>query len=221
MTEATDPSRSLVQRAPELAGGVLRQLLELAIDGRGPLPSAKAAAARQLQLKGHHEGAVDALIATHIGLASAQGFLTNLGGLLTLPVALPTNLAGAAIVQMRMIAGVAHLRGYDIDDRRVRTALTLCMLGEDEVRQHVKEGRLPSTPLGLATAPVFDPVLDRQVSERVLGTLATKVGGKHMVVLFAKRIPLIGGGVGAANDGWFTYALGDYARREFITRRRG
>ncbi|MBK8459821.1 MAG: EcsC family protein [Micropruina sp.] len=211
----------MVQRAPEVAGGLLRQLLELAIDGRGPLPSAKAAAARQLQLKGDHESAVSALITAHVGLASAQGFLTNLGGLITLPVALPTNLAGAAIVQMRMIAAVAHLRGYDINDPRVRTALTLCMLGEEEVRAHVSDGRLPSTPLGLATAPVFDPKLDRQVSERVLGGLAAKVGGKHVVVLFAKRIPLVGGGVGAVNDGWLTYALGDYARREFVSRRRG
>ncbi|MFT3835111.1 MAG: EcsC family protein [Micropruina sp.] len=211
--------KTLVQRAPEVAGNWLRQILEFAIDGYMTIPGAKDAAARALQSRGDHEAALDSLIRQHVGLAGAQGFLTNLGGLITLPVALPANLAGLAIVQMRMIAGIAHLRGYDVNDRRVRSALTLTMLGEDEVRKRVASGRLPSTPMGVATAPVFDPALEHAVSERVFGDLGTKMAGKHVVVQVAKRIPLVGGGVGAAADGYFTYALGQYARREFIRRR--
>lgn len=220
MSTTEEPSKTLVQRAPEVAGGVLRQLFEYAIDGVGGLPSAKDAAARTLQAKGEREAAVDALVLQHVGFASAQGFITNLGGLATIAVALPANLAGAAIVQIRMLAAIAHLRGYDIDDRRVRTALALAMLGEDEVRKQVGLGKVPSTPLGIATAPMFDPLLDRQVSERVLGDLATKIGGKHLTVLVAKRIPLIGGGVGAIADGYLTYVLGTYARKEFVRRQR-
>lgn len=219
MTSTPEPSKTLVQRAPEMAGGVLRSILEFAIDGRGSIPGAKSAAARALQSRGEHEAAVDWLVKQHVGLAGAQGFLTNLGGLLTLPVALPANLAGLAVVQMRMIAAIAHLRGYDVDSRRVRVALTLAMLGEDEVRKQVSSGKLPSTPMMIATAPVFDPVLDRSISERVFGDLGTKMAGKHVVVQVAKRIPLVGGGVGAAADGYFTYALGQYARREFVRRR--
>ena len=214
-----DPSKTLVQRAPEVAGSVLRQILEFAIDGSGQIPGARHAAARALQTRGEHETAVDRLIRQHVALASAQGFLTNLGGLLTLPVALPANLAGLAVVQMRMIASVAHLRGYDVNDRRVRVALTLAMLGEDEVRKQVASGKLPATPMVIATAPMFDPALDRTISERVFGDLGTKMAGKHAVVQVAKRIPLVGGGVGAAADGYFTFALGQYARREFVRRR--
>ena len=129
MTTTPEPSKTLVQRAPEVAGNVLRTILEFAIDGRGSIPGAKAAAARTLQSRGEHEAAVDSLVMQHVGLAGAQGFLTNLGGLLTLPVALPANLAGLAVVQMRMIAAIVHLRGYDVDDRRVRVALTMAMLG--------------------------------------------------------------------------------------------
>lgn len=213
------PSKTLVQRAPEVAGNWLRQILEFAIDGNMTIPGAKDAAARALQARGDHEAALDTLIRQHVGLAGAQGFLTNLGGLLTLPVALPANLAGLAVVQMRMIAGIAHLRGYDVNNRRVRSALTLTMLGEDEVRKRVSSGRLPSTPMGVATAPVFDPALEHMVSERVFTDLGAKMAGKHVVVQVAKRIPLVGGGVGAAADGYFTYALGQYARREFVRRR--
>ncbi len=214
-----DSSKSLVQRAPEVAGGALRAILEFAIEGNGTVPGAKIAAAKALQSRGEHEAAVDWIFKQHVGLAGAQGLLTNIGGLVTLPVALPANLAGLAVVQMRMIAAIAHLRGYDVDDRRVRVALTLLMLGEEEVRRRVASGRLPTTPLVIATAPVFDPMLEQSVSERVFGDLGAKMAGKHAVVLVAKRIPFVGGGVGAATDGYLTYALGQYARREFVRRR--
>jgi uncharacterized protein (DUF697 family) len=69
-----------------------------------------------------HEGsvddAVDAIIDTHVRLSSAQGFATNLGGVALLPVAIPANLTGLAILQIRMVAAIAHLRGYDLDDNR-------------------------------------------------------------------------------------------------------
>ena len=220
MSETGDTGNNLVRRAPEVAGGVLRQLFEYAIDGMGALPSVKTSAAKALQSRGDRDAAVDFLLRQHVSYASAQGFVTNLGGLATVAIALPTNLAGVAIVQIRMLAAIAHLRGYDIDDRRVRTALALAMLGEDEVRRQVAAGTLPSTPMGIATAPVYDALLDRQISERVMGDLATKVGGKHLGVFIAKRIPLVGGGVGAAADGYFTYVLGSYARKEFVRRHR-
>ena len=47
MTTTPEPSKTLVQRAPEVAGNVLRTILEFAIDGRGSIPGAKAAAASE------------------------------------------------------------------------------------------------------------------------------------------------------------------------------
>ncbi|MDF3042095.1 MAG: hypothetical protein K0Q71_4801, partial [Thermomicrobiales bacterium] len=38
--------------APQAAGGAFRRILEIAIDGRGALPSAKSAASRHLQRHG-------------------------------------------------------------------------------------------------------------------------------------------------------------------------
>ncbi len=215
---ASDFGKQLVTRTPEMAGGVLRSIIEFAIDGNNTFPGAKTAAARSLQTKGDREAAIDALVAQHIGLASAQGFLTSVGGLITLPVGLPANLAGLAVLSVRMIASIAHLRGYDVDDRRVRSALTLAMLGDDEVRRLVADGKLPTSPLAIATAPVFDPGLERAISERVMGSLAGRLGGKHLAVVIVRRIPLVGGGVGAAVDGWLTYGLAAYAKREFIAR---
>ena len=94
------------------------------------------------------------MIDQHIRLAGVQGFVTSIGGLVTLPVALPANLTGLAIVQARMVASIAHLRGYDLDDPRVRTAVITCLLGEDGVTDRLKKSSLPTSPLAIATAPV-------------------------------------------------------------------
>ena len=114
---------------------------------------------------------------------------------------------------------VASLAGELADaDRRVRAALTMAMLGDDEVRRLVSEGKLPTTPLVIATSPMFDADLERRISERVMGSLAGRMGGKHLAVVVVRHIPLVGGGVGAAVDGWLTFGLAAYAKREFIAR---
>lgn len=217
---ASDFGKQLVTRTPEVAGGVMRSLVDFAIDGSSTFPSARSAAARSLQSRRDRESAIDSLVTYHVGMASAQGFVTSLGGLITLPVGLPANIAGLAVVSVRMLAAIAHLRGYDVDDRRVRVALTLALLGDDEVRKLVVEGKLPASPLAIATAPMFDPTLERTISERVMGSLAGRLGGKHLAVVAVRSIPLVGGGVGAAVDGWLTFGLGAYARREFVARQR-
>ena len=86
-------------------GGALRQVIEIAIDGYGRLPSAKTAAARHLQRQaGSVDEAINSIIDHHVRLASAQGFVTNIGGVAALPVAIPANITGVAIVQVRMVA---------------------------------------------------------------------------------------------------------------------
>lgn len=208
-----------VNLAPGAAGNLLRKVLEVAIHGAGRLPGAREAAAKQLQRTGDVDQAIDALVAQHVSLAGAQGFVTNIGGLVTAVVALPANVAGAAVLQARMIAGIAHLKGYDVTDDRVRTAIAMCLIADDLER--VLEGlNVPHRPLVIATAPVFDAALERTVSDRIAAELVARITGKRMVVAMTKRIPVLGGGVGAAFDGWDTWTIAKYAREEFVVRRR-
>lgn len=72
----------------------------------------------------------------------------------------------------------------------------------------------------MATAPVFDASLDKVIAERVFAELASRIGGRHAAVLIARRIPLVGGGVGGALDALSTLSVGNYAREQFVTRRR-
>ena len=215
---AISPVASLV--TAQGAGGALRQVLEIAIDGYGRLPSARSAAARHLQKQaGSADEAISSIIDHHVRLASAQGFVTNIGGLAMLPVAIPANITGVATVQVRMVAAIAHLRGYDLNDNRVRTALVMCLMGGEQVAEHIAEGTLPTSPLAVATAPIFDPELDRLVAEEVLTDLAARIGGKNVALAIVKRVPLMGGGVSAVMDGIATYQIGRYASGELVRRR--
>ena len=152
-------------------------------------------------------------------LSGAQGFVTNLGGLTTMIVGAPANFAGVALVQTRLVAGIAHLRGYDLDDSRVRHAVVTTLLGKRIVDDLVAGGELPGTPLVLATAPGTDRRLEQLISQRVMTALLTASGGKTLVGLAAKRIPVIGGGVGLVTDSWNILAIGRYAREQFVSRR--
>jgi uncharacterized protein (DUF697 family) len=202
------------------AGGALRQVLEIAIDGYGRLPSARSAAARHLQKQaGSADEAISSIIDHHVRLASAQGFVTNIGGVAMLPIAIPANITGVATIQVRMVAAIAHLRGYDLNDNRVRTALVMCLMGGEQVAEHIAEGTLPTSPLAVATAPIFDPELDRLVAEEVLTDLAARIGGKNVALAIVKRVPLMGGGVSAVMDGIATYQIGRYASGELVRRR--
>ena len=204
----------------QFAGGALRRVLELAIDGYGRLPGAKTVAAKYLQRHGGSvDEAIDNLIEAHVRLASAQGFVTNLGGIAALAIAVPANLAGVAVLQVRMVAAIAHLRGYDVNDNRVRTALVMCLLGGEEIAKRIVEGKLPTSPMTVATAPVFDADLDRVVAEEVTGGLASRVGGRNMALIVTKRVPLLGGGIGAVMDGYATRQIGKYAKSELLRRR--
>lgn len=206
-------------KVPGAAGNLLRKVLTLAINGYSALPPAKESAANQLRKHQDREAAIEALIQLHVTMAGAQGFVTNIGGVVTTLVAMPANIAGVAVVQARLVATIAHLRGYDIDDPRVRTAIAMCLVG-DSLDKSLGDAGLPTSPMVVATAPMFDAALDQKISDRVAADVVARVTGKRVVVAMTKRVPVLGGGVGAAFDGWDTLTVGWFARAQFIDRRR-
>jgi uncharacterized protein (DUF697 family) len=155
----------------------------------------------------------------HASLAGVQGFVTNLGGFSTLAVSVPANVVGVTLVQCHLVAGIAHLRGYDLEDPRVRNAILACMLGEDAVKGLVKRHRLPSSPMALATSPVHDPVLDETLSREVTAELVARTAGRRAITLIGRRVPLLGGAVGGSSDALATWHVGQYAADELRDRR--
>jgi uncharacterized protein (DUF697 family) len=207
--------------APQLTASFVHEALHRALKGAGPLPPAAHAAEKQLEEQGGRvDRAIHEVIENHVRYAGAQGFATNLGGVVTAAVAIPANISGLALLQSRMIAGIAHLRGYDLDDPRVRNAILACMLGEDTVKSLVRKRRIPAPPMAIATAPTHDPDLSRIVAAEVASELLTRVAGKRMATFVGRRVPVVGGLVGAGADGFATWQIGRYADRELLPRTR-
>ena len=144
--------------APEWTSQYVRDVLERAIDGVGPLRGAvRAADAKLVEADGDVEAAIKSLIASHSRMAGVQGFVTNVGGLVTLAVSIPANITGLTLLQCHLVAGIAHLRGYDLSDPRVRNAVLVCMLGEDSVRSLVKSKKIPGGPMLLHASRLVVP----------------------------------------------------------------
>ena len=202
-----------------ITANVFHEILELAIEGKGKLPGAKHSAKSLLVQRNDAELAISRMITTHVALAGGQGFATKWGGFLVSLVTIPTNLAAASFLQARLVSGIAHLRGYELSDPRVRTAILMVMLGPAGNADLVSKGILPSSPLVVATAPVFDARLDLQVSKALLDRSLNQMTGKRFGVWLGKRIPFVGGGVGAVVDGWSTRSIALHAMEVFPSRR--
>lgn len=205
--------------APQVSAGFAREMLRRAIGGAGPFRGAAALAdARLRAANGDPAIAVSALIDGHVRAAGVQGFATNLGGLVTVAVGIPANISGLALLQCHLVAGITHLRGYDLDDQRVRNAILTCLLGPDAVPDLVGNGTLPATPMGLATSPAHAAELDQRIAQLVTAELVGRIGTRRAATALVRRIPLLSGGVGAFGDARSTYRVGRYAGREFRPR---
>jgi hypothetical protein len=205
--------------APDLTAGFVHEALSRAIHGVGPLPPAASAADKQLdEQQGDVDRAVHEVIENHVRFAGAQGFITNIGGIATAAVTIPANIAGLALIQCRLVAGIAHLRGYDLTDPRVHNAILACILGEDTVKSLVKKKKLPAPPMAIATAPTHDPHLSKVMASEVTSELLTKVAGKRVATTIGRRVPVVGGLVGLGADGYATWQIGRYADRELRPR---
>jgi hypothetical protein len=211
----------LTQLAPDLTDSFVREALKRAINGVGPLSGAATAAEKQLaERRGNVDAGIHEVIENHVRYAGAQGFVTNLGGLVTATLTIPANITGLTMIQCRMTAGIAHLRGYDLDDPRVRNAILISLLGEDSVNELVRKKKLPAPPMALATAPLHDARLDKIISSEVASELVTRIAGKRLATVVGRRVPVVGGLVGMSADAFATWRVGRYADRELLPRAR-
>jgi uncharacterized protein (DUF697 family) len=202
--------------APAIAARGVRQFLDKAIDGFPGFPGAREVARRHLARRRDVDLAIRDVLDQHVRLAGAQGFVANVGGVAVMAIAIPANLAGVGLLQVRMVAAIQHLRGYDVNDSRVRTAALMTLLGEDDVKAAIKRGEFPGHPHDVAVAAGdTDPRLLERVGSEVTQALVTRVGGKHATLAVTKRIPVLGGVVSAGVDAFSTYMIGRYADREF------
>ena len=189
-----------------------------AVIGGIPLPSfgRVEAAADSYRKRGgtlHHQAG--SVITTHVTLAATTGFVTGLGGLLTLPIALPANIAGVLALQLRMIATIACLGEYDVHDDQVRAFCFVCLCGNSAGKVLKSVGAQAGTKAAQRGLERLPFAMIKQINQAVGFRLITKFG-RTGVINLGKAIPLVGGVVNGGFDGVSTRIIGNTARNLFI-----
>ncbi len=222
-TKGVRDTRSALEQAEDPQAGskgavtkVVQSLLEVGIDGRGRFDSAaRVADTARAKHGGDADKAVDDIVGSHLRLAGASGFLTNLGGFAAMAVSLPANVFGFYVLATRMAAAIAHVRGHDLTRPEVRSAVLLSLVGADAQDLLAKAGMTaPSGRLaGLASQQLPAPAL--MVVNKAVGFRILSQAGKGAFARFGKAVPLVGGAVGAGMDVWLLKQLADHVRSEF------
>ncbi|WP_022835026.1 EcsC family protein [Salisaeta longa] len=163
---------------------------------------------------GSADAAARKLVRWQTGKAATAGFVTNLGGIATLPVAVPANLTSVLYIQLRMVAAIADLSGHDLQDDRVQTLAFACLTGKSTADLLKRAGVVAGKKLYVAGVKRIAGATLTKINKAVGFRLVTKFG-KTGVVNLGKGVPLIGGIVGGGFDGGSTYAVGKAARNLF------
>lgn len=161
------------------------------------------------------ETAAKSFVNYQIAKCTTSGFVTGLGGLITLPVAIPANVSSVLYVQMRMIACLAHMGGYDTKSDQVQTLVYACLAGIS-LDQVVKQ-------VGVKVGMKFANAMVKKIPGQVLTKINQKVGfrlltkfGTKGVINIGKAIPVVGGVISGGFDFVETKIIADRAYRMFI-----
>ena len=160
------------------------------------------------------EKAIDKLIGYQTVLCGTNGFITGLGGLLVLPVAISANVAGVIYVQLRMIAAIAHINGYDIYSDQVRTIAYACLTGSSAANILKNVGIKISEKMAVNALKKVPGAILIKINQQVGFRLVTKFGQKGLVNVI-KMMPLVGGVVGGVFDTGMTLTIGNIAKKVF------
>lgn len=187
-----------------------------AVQGLPGMGSAIELAEDYLQESGTKEEKINSLIRWQNTKAGSAGFVAGLGGMITLPVALPANIASTIYVQIRMVAAIAHMAGHDVRHDKVKTLIYLCLLG-NSMNEVAKDFGI-SFGTKFATSYIEKNITGAmltKINKAVGFRLVTKFGSKGLINL-GKIVPVLGGVIGGGLDAFTTNIIGNQARDTFL-----
>ena len=189
---------------------ILNNIYDSAINGR-----AVELANEYIDRYGRTELAIDKLVSCQRRKCATTGFVTGLGGLVSIPVTLPADLYSSLVIQVNMIVAIAVIRGYDVHSEEVKTLVFLCIVG-NSIGDVLKQAGIKAVTD--YTAKTIIPKLTMIVSQRI----AAKVGSRLVVKAStkglssaAKMIPFLSGLIGGAYNYAEVCTYANIARERF------
>lgn len=201
-----------------IIGKALEWSYEQAVSGSSFLGTAQKLGDEYLKANNYDKlSAINSLIRWQNTKAATGGFVTNLGGVVTLPVSIPANLASSLYIQLRMIAAIAHICDYDVEDDRVKTLCFVCLTGNNAADILKAVGIEFCTKF---TAEFIQKYITKElmksINKAVGFRLLTRTGTAGLLNL-TKIVPIVGGVVAGTLDGISTNTVGNIARDAFMS----
>lgn len=209
--------KEIIKITEDTAGKVLDAAYKQALDGI-PKVSRSVDELANDYLSKHEtpEKAAKALATMQVMKCGTSGFITGLGGLLTLPAAIPANISSVMYVQLRMIAAIAKIGGYDIHSDQVQTLVYMCLTGT-AITDVVKEAGIQVGAKSLTAAIKRIPgAALTKINQKIGFRFITKFGEKGIINL-GKMVPLVGGFIGSGVDVATTVVIANNAVKMFIS----
>lgn len=161
------------------------------------------------------EKAAKGFIRWQIAKCTTTGFLTGLGGIVTIPVTLPTDLVTVWYVQLRMIATLAIMGGYDPPQDFVRSLAYICLTGTSVTKFCKQAGIQIAEKMTLAAIKKIPGKALVKINQKVGFRFLTKFGSKGVINL-GKMVPVVGGIIGGGLDFAETKVIASTSFNTFI-----
>ena len=129
--------------------------------------------------------------------------------------ALPANVFEFYVQATRMVASIAHLRGHDVTDPRIRTAVLLCLVGSNASEVLGKAGVNLGGGTAIRVATSSLPKSALMVVQKAVGFRILRGVGERVFARLGKLVPLLGGVFGAGLDFAMMRAIAEHAKKEF------
>lgn len=216
MSKGKGKDKAAENMTEEKAGRILDFIYEKAMDGIPKVSrSVDELAGDYLTRHTTPEEAALALSKVQVAKCGTSGFLAGLGGLITLPATLPANISSVLYVQIRMVAAIARIGGYDTKSDQVQTLVYLCLTG-NAISDVLKGAgvQIGEKALFAAIRKIPGEVLTK-INQKIGFRLITKFGEKGVINL-GKMVPVVGGLVGGGFDVASTTFIAKNAIKVFI-----
>lgn len=178
-------------------------------------PSIEEFAKNYLDKETNNNKAAKAMIKNQVVKCTTSGFLTGFGGIITLPVTIPANVGSVLYVQMRMIACIAYLAGYDLKSDQVQTLVYACLAGV-AVTDVIKQAGIKfGIKLTNATIKKIPGKALIKINQKVGFRFITKAGTTGIINL-SRVVPVVGAVAGGGIDYFETKAIANRAYKWFF-----
>lgn len=143
------------------------------------------------------------------------GAVTGIGGILTLPVTVPTDVVASWRIQIAMILAVARAFGHTKDTMDLKTDVLLVLAG-DSAKEALKRVGIEVTKA--VTRKAVDRYVTREVMKAIWKVVGRKIltkAGEKSLLSFTRMVPLVGAPVGFGFDWAMARKVGNVAIRYY------